>query len=233
VSKKSPFFTGKQFPVEVCDQLRHHVGKHKALKAKRDAAFEDRDAAVAELNEQRKPHSEEALELKERHSDAVLTIDQLSASMKWHQNQIRELIENPDQTTFKFMLDMEDADGGGEGKKKPKPEPDRSTAVFPAQTPDPKPAKKKSNDPVVPDGEHQHMLAAVAELDLRDDLKSKLVRAELGTVGAVHLFLENKGDLCERANVTPAAAEAIAKAVAIWTKKHNRAELEQSREAQR
>ena len=77
------------------------------------------------------------------------------------------------------------------------------------------------------------MLAAVAELDLRDDLKSKLVRAELGTVGAVHLFLENKGDLCERANVTPAAAEAIAKAVAIWTKKHNRAELEQSREAQR
>lgn len=227
--RRSPYFTGKPFTVEVCDQLRHHVGTRTALDSKRRNAFDDRDAAVAEMNEASNRNAD-MTEFQVRHSAAVLEIANLDAQVKWHSNRIKQLIEDPDQTEFTFMLDMSE-DQDAVAPKAPKPAEDKTKALFTAQTPDPKPAKgKKAPEPKVPEGEHQHMLAAVKELDLRDDLKGKLVKASLGTVGAVSMFIEGKGDLCERANVTPAAAEAITKAVMVWIKKHTRAELEQSRE---
>lgn len=227
--KKSPHFTGKPFPVQICDQLRHHVAERQAKEAKRLSAFEDRDAALAELE-----NDSNDVEAKTMHSDAVRRIAQLDAAVKWHGNQIKQLIEDPDQESFEFMMDMSEDEDRVTGKPAAKPAEDKTKAMFPVQTPDPRPAKgKKSNEPAVAEGVHQHMLASVNELDLRDDLKAKLIKGELSTVGAVQMFIEGKGDLCERANVTPAASAAITSAVGTWIKKHTRAELEQSREGAR
>ena len=51
--KRSKFDKPDPFMLEVCNAIRHHVGSRVELESKRKAAFENRDAALAEINDVR------------------------------------------------------------------------------------------------------------------------------------------------------------------------------------
>lgn len=51
--KRSKFDKPDPFMLEVCNAIRHHVGSRIELESKRKAAFENRDAALAEINDVR------------------------------------------------------------------------------------------------------------------------------------------------------------------------------------
>lgn len=105
MAKKSKHMSGQAFSIAVCDAIRHHVGEVKALESKRSNAFDDRDAAIEELGEM-EGESDEAHELKCRHSDAIVLIDALSSRIKWHRGQIEDLVEKADEPSLDFMYEM-------------------------------------------------------------------------------------------------------------------------------
>ena len=119
---KSKHFKGKSFSVQVCDAIRHHVCERISLESKRKNAFEDRDAALELKHEIRDASSREYLEACRTHSDAIAMIDSLNASIKWHRNQIDELVTKADEPELDFMYDP------------PEPDEDRQLELKPADT---------------------------------------------------------------------------------------------------
>ncbi|MGH7243641.1 MAG: hypothetical protein ACREJD_09515 [Phycisphaerales bacterium] len=217
MSKKSKFFTGKPFSVEVCDAIRHHLGSRGVCQANRKKAFEDREAALAELDELENEHGPDALKLKERHSDAVVQIDRLDTMIKFHNNQVEEAVEKADEPEFAFMYDVSDV-----------PPPKPKTTKKPAG------GKDTSNgapvpDATQPDGWNQHLMASVNELDLRDDIKAKIVKAKFTTIGELHKFIETEEDLGTKLNAEEKDVKIVLRTVHKYVKDHTRADLETMR----
>lgn len=226
--KKSKHATGKAFSPEVSDAIRHHYGEIDALMSQRSNAFDDRDAALEELAEFDDKHSPEALKLKERHSDAVVLIDGLSKRIRWHENQARETARKADSPEFEFMYDMP-------------PDPPRKKGEDPEQQTlgelDQRPVGRVRGREVKliqPDGENQHLAAAVGELDIREQLVNKLVSAGLTTVGAVVKVMEKSADETAElqafigdagGKINGPDTKAIAAAVEKYRKKHRKAAM--------
>lgn len=201
--KKSKHSTGNPFAVEVCDMIRHHIGERRALDSRRKGAFEDRDAALAELAELTDKESPEAMKLKSQHSDAIVQIDDLNSRIKWHNKQLDELVEKADEPGFDFMYD---------------PEPTPTV---------PKGRNKSGSGPAVPEadapgfeGVDEHLKAHVNELDCREDLKGKLVAAGLTTIGAVVAVLDGVGDIRDEVELNENQAAEVKRAVKAYRKKH-------------
>jgi hypothetical protein len=178
--KDNKWATGKPFSVEICDTLRFHVGAREVAENNRKNAFADRDAALDEIAELKDPKSPEYVQAKCNHSDAILRIDSLSNEIKWHNTQIGEIVASADKPQqLELSLEVPEAkprkkDDGqlelGEGEKKPKP------------VGRPGPVRPDQPDPALAEGEDQHLAASVKELDCREDIKGKLIKAGLDTV---------------------------------------------------
>lgn len=221
-AKKSKHMTGKAFTVEVCDAVRHHVGCRKVLESNRKKAFEDRDAAIAELNELKDKHSSEALKIKERHSDAIIQIDDLSTRIKFHSNQVDELVEKADEPEFEFMYDFEDTQ-----------EKDDDRPVGKPGTP--KPVKGGKGEPVPeteqPQGYNQHLTASVNELGLNDSAKQKVIDAGFVTINALHQFIESGKSLSDKLNAGENVVSSVKRAVKTFLKEHTAADMKATKES--
>jgi hypothetical protein len=200
--------TGKPFTVEVCDAIRHHIGSRKALESKRKAAFEDRDAAIAELGELSNKESPEATKAKARHSDAVIQIEDLNDRIKWHRNQIDELVDNADEPGFDFLYEPED-------------EPETKVTKGKNDKPGKSGPTKPEADAGVFEGVDQQLAASVNELDMRENLKGLLINAGLTTIGAVVKEIDDpKQSLEDIKGIGENTAAEIVKAVKAYRKKH-------------
>lgn len=219
MAKKSKHMTGKPFTTEVCDAIRHHVGERKALESKRKNAFEDRDAALAEKAEIDDHDSEEYFEACRRHSDAIASIDSLSSQIKWHHNQVDELIEKADEPAFPFVYEPP----AEPAKKDPRQLKlaDAGKDTRPVGRPG-KP-KPEAPDPSKGDGVDEHLAADVKELDLPEYVIGKLVKAGLTTVGRVVAVIDGGKDLAGEANISDDQATATSVAIAKYRKKHRKA----------
>ncbi len=225
MAKKSKHMTGKAFSVEVCDAIRHHIGERKALESKRVNAFEDRDAALEEKHEIDDHDSDEYLEACKRHSDSIAAIDGLSASIKWHRNQIDDLVDTADEPQLDFMYDppaeAPHAKGGPKQLRLAGEEAETRPVGRPGR---PRP---EAPDPSKGDGVDEHLNASVAELDCRENVKGKLTAAGLTTVGRVVAVLEDdKQDIRDVLNVGETIASEVKKAVKQYRDKHRRAARE-------
>lgn len=230
MTKKSRHMTAKAFSVDVCDAIRHHIGERKALESKRANAFEDRDAALEEKHEIDDHDSDEYLEACKRHSDAIASIDGLSSSIKWHRNQIDDLVEKADEPQLEFMYDppaeaphakggptqlrlAHDGDDGSDAKTRPVGRPGKP--------------KLEAPDPSKGDGVDEHMHAAVAELDCRENIKGRLTAAGLTTVGRVVAVLDDaEQDIRDVLNSGENIAAELKKAVKSYRSKHRKAARE-------
>lgn len=221
-AKKSKHMTGKAFTIDVCDAVRHHVGCRKVLESNRKKAFEDRDAAIAELNDLKDKHSPEALKIKERHSDAIIQIDDLSTRIKFHSNQVDELVEKADEPEFEFMYDLEDTLEKEDDRPVGKPGT-------------PKPVKGKKGEPVPeaeqPEGYNQHLTASVNELGCNDSAKQKLIDGGFVTIGQLHKFIEDGKNLRDKINAGENVESAIKRALKVYLKEHTAADMKATKEA--
>lgn len=225
--KMSKHMTAKPFPVEVCDAIRHHIGERKALESKRVNAFEDRDAALEEKHEIDDHDSDEYLEACKRHSDAIASIDGLSSSIKWHRNQIDDLVEKADEPQLEFMYDppAEETHAKG-GPKQLRLAPHEGSDAETRPVGRPGKPRPEAPDPSKGDGVDEHLNASVNELDIRENLKSRLVGAGLTTVGRVASAIEDKAkDLRDILNCGENIASEIKKAVKQYRTTHRKAAL--------
>lgn len=216
---KSKYATNKPFTVEVCDAIRHHIGSRTALESKRKTAFEDRDAAVEELGRIKDESSPDLAKAKMRHSDAVVLIEQLSARIKWHSNQVAEIVEKADEPGFEFMYDMpaEKHDDRPVGEKK-NGKPAVKPAIAGGETP--------------PEGVDEHLAASVNELDCRENLKGKLVDAGFKTIKDLADFIDSdKQPLGSVVEVGENGISEIKKALKAYRTKHRAAMREAEAEA--
>lgn len=224
MSKKSKHMTGKAFSVEVCDAIRHHIGERKALESKRVNAFEDRDAALEAKRDIDDHDCGEYLEACKRHSDAIAAIDGLSASIKWHRNQIDDLVDKADEPQLDFMYHPPAEDHKPKQLKLAGEQPETLPVGRVGKPGKPRP---EAPDPSKGDGVDEHLNASVQELDCREDLKAKLTAAGLTTVGRVIAAIEDKEkDLRDVINVGENLASAIKKAVKAYRAKHRKAARE-------
>lgn len=205
----SPFFKGKPFSVAVSDAIRHHVGMKNSLESKRDIAFDDRDAAIDALNGMQDLHSPEALEEKAKHSDAMLLIDQLGTKIKWHNNQITKCTQQADaeQLALEYEMPVE-----------PPPAADADQMKFDQ---DERPIGKPLKDqPEVPEGVDQQLAASVNELDIRDDIKAKLIKQNCTTIKALTVLVDSDADLNDIFGFSDAVVKLVKKSLASYRKKH-------------
>lgn len=228
MTKQSKHMTGKPFTAEVCDAIRHHVGCRIALESKRSNAFDDRDAAKAELEELKNKESPEALKVKGRYADACIQIDDLSTRVKFHSNQVDELVEKADAPSFEFMYEISDLE---------KREADDDRPVGKPGTPKPKKGGKAGGgggEPVPeaaqPEGFNQHLTASVNELEVNDRVKEKLVDAEFVTIGQLYAFIEDGKNLTHKLNAGENVVSAVKRALKDYVKKHTKADLEATRD---
>lgn len=222
MAKKSKHMSGTAFSIAVCDAIRHHVGEVKSLESKRSNAFDDRDAAIEELGEM-EGDSDEAHELKCRHSDAIVLIDALSARIKWHRGQIEDLVEKADEPSLDFMYEMPEEPP----KKDPKQGELKDVAKDTRPVGRPGKPKPEAPDPSKGDGVDEHLSASVNELDCRENVKGKLIEAGLTTIGRVAAILDDeKQDLRDLLNCGENIASEIKKAVKQYRTKHRRAARE-------
>jgi hypothetical protein len=242
-SKKSKHSKDEAFSLDVSNAIRHHTGERKALESKRVIAFEDRDAALEEKNELDDKGSDAYLEACRRHSDAIGEIDRLSSQIKWHRNQIDELVEKADEPQLDFMYEppvepvkkdprqMKLGDGLGQGEKK--------ADTRPVGRPGPvKPAAPSPEMGVA--GVDEHLQASVNELDIREDLKGLLIKSHMPTVNVVVGWMEKSNGTnpvgTEAENLASGCdgidlkgAKAICKAVKAFRAAHRNAILEKER----
>lgn len=214
---KRKHMTGKPFSVEVCDAIRFHIGEGKSLESKRKNAFEDRNAALEEKIGLEDPDSPEYLAACKRHSDAVALIDSLDAQIKWHKNQVTELVEEADNPQLALEFDP----------PAPKPKSDPKQLKL-EEAKDTRPVGRKPAAPEAPvaEGVDQHLAASVNELDLREDLKGKLIAAGFETIAQLCVVVDSDQDLAEKVDVTPAAAKSIEKSLKAYRKAHRSADAE-------
>lgn len=221
MTKKSKHMTGKAFPVEICDAIRHHQGEITALESRRKNAFEDRDAAVAEKNGLRNRDGKEYLEASRRHSDAVVLIQTLDDEIKWHRGQLREVIEDVDNPQLEITFDPPPA--------APKEDAGQMTIGDVGTRPVGRPGKTRPEapDPSKGDGVDEHLAASVNELDCRENLKGKLIEAGLTTVGRVVAAIEDRDkDLRDVLDCGENIASEIKKAVKVFRTRHRTAAME-------
>lgn len=223
MAKKSKHMTGTAFAVEVSDAIRHHIGCRKALESKRQNAFDDRDNALAELADFEDKHSPEAKDAKEKHSDAVVLIDDLNKRIKWHSNQVDETIEHADEPSFEFMYEPSPEDLVPKKKAQMEfGEGEKASDTKPIGKPGP--VKPEQPDPDMGDGVDEHLKASVNELDLSEAVIKKLATAGLTKVGHITKILDSKdGDLAKEAKLTDLQEREVQKVVKTFRKFHRQA----------
>mgnify|MGYP006921293161 CR=1 FL=1 len=249
MARKSKYMTGKPFTPEVSDAIRHHVGVGRELENARKDAFEDRNAAVEEINEIADEDSDEAHEARTRHSKAIIQIDSLTERIAWHNKQVKQFVEKADEPELDFMYDMP-PDAKAEAKKKADAEQMKlgdgkpvGGRGLPAAGPGSpahergvgKPGKKPaaSADASRGDGHNEHFKVHVNELDMQERLIGLCV-----TAGIVHVidFIELMNecptvpDICVRTNWDAKDVKAIVAAVEKFRKKHRKAAAEVEKE---
>jgi len=247
MARKSKYMTGVPFTAEVSDAIRHHVGAGRELENARKDAFEDRNAAVEEINDIADEDSDEAHEARTRHSKAIIQIDSLTERIAWHNKQVKQFVEKADEPELDFMYDMP-PDAKAESKKKAEAEqmklggqrddrPVGGSNLPKTQAGAPahergvgKPGKKPR--PAAPDasmgeGHNEHFNVSVNELDCREDIKGKLILVGLNTVADVVRAAEKSADpvaeLEHLAVLTDAAAKNLWKSVTKFRSEHRKA----------
>lgn len=212
--KKSKFATGKPFAVEVADAMRHHVGTRKVLENNRKNAFEDRDAALAELASLKDKHSPDALKVKERHSDAVCQIEDLSKRIKFHSNQLDDLVENADAPELEFMYDMPDEPAIKEDKDQQQFKGVGRPGKKPAAAPDPGQGT----------GVDEHLRVSINELDIAENVRGKILKAGYEQVIQVVMLLDqNSVDHRRVLDLNENQYSALKKSIEAFRAKHTKA----------
>lgn len=227
MAKKSKHMTGSAFTVEVSDAIRHHIGCRKALESKRANAFDDRDNALAELADFEDKHCSEAKDVKEQHSDAVVLIEDLTKRIKWHGNQVDEIIEHADEPSFEFMYEPSPEDLAPPKKKAQLEfgEGEKASDTKPIGRPGP--VKPEQPDPDMGDGVDEHMKASINDLDLDKRTVEKLAAKGMTKVGHLVKVLDSKdGDLAKEADLTDLQERTVAKAVKLFRKAQRQAARE-------
>lgn len=220
-AKKDPF------TLDVSNLIRHHQGEIKARESQRSGAFEDRDAALAEL-EDLKADSPEAREAKIKHSDAERKLETLSALVKWHRKQLAEAIEKADEGQFDFMYNIDEDEDAQLTLHKPKK---AEKPAAPAEEPKPKkPVGRvpKADADAAIDGLNEHLKASVTELEVNDRIKNKLVAAGFNTmrdIAEVFFAHEGKDAFVEKFNANQNDTAASIRAINAWFTAQKKAEL--------
>jgi hypothetical protein len=222
--KDNKWATGKPFSIEICDTLRFHVGAREVAENNRKNAFADRDAALDEIAELKDPKSPEYIQAKCNHSDAILRIDSLNNEIKWHNTQIGDIVGNADKPQqLELSLEVPEPkprkkDDGqlelGEGEKQTKP------------VGRPGPVRPEQPDPSLADGEDQHLAASVHELDVREDIKGKLIDAGLTKIAHLAKICDGPDAVHEmgsKANCDVTVAMALIASVKSYRSKHRKA----------
>lgn len=91
--------SAEPFPPRVNRDLRFLVAERKRLKSEREDKFEERDGLLAQIDELKGAgdgDTEEAKDLKAKHSDTVTAIEEFKARINWCNQEIGRLIENAD-----------------------------------------------------------------------------------------------------------------------------------------
>lgn len=216
---KSKYMTGKPFDTKVCDAIRHHVGERLVLESRRSKAFEDRDAAMAEIAELESHESREYTDLCRRHSEAVVAIDTLGKSIKWHSNQVDDLVEQADEPQLDFMYEPPD------GPQRKEPGQLRLASEKGEERPVGRP-RQEAPAPPAADGVDEHLNASVNELDCRENVKGKLIDAGLTTIRRVAAVIDDEAsDIRDVLNCGESIAAEIKKAVRLYRTRHRRAAM--------
>lgn len=225
---KSKHMLGRPFSVDVCDNIRHHQGEINKYESKRKNAFGDRDAALADKRGLRNKSSVEYAQACQRHSDAVVSIIDLSAQIKWHREQLKDVVADADNSQLALEYEPPEpkvpapkAEKPAKGEKSPKPEKkadEKPAALKLAGGTDSRPVGRRPRSetpaPLAGEGVNEHLSASVNELDCREDLKSKLIKSGLTTVAEVIQKAEKSADpVAELQAVTELADTAVR---AIW-----------------
>lgn len=173
----SKHFKGTAFPVAVCDAIRHHVAEGAVLQVERGEAFNRRDEAIERKKGLKDRDSKEYMAACRDHSEAEDDIKSLDMSIKFHQDEIKRVVKRADDAQLELKLEppqpeidqlplnADDPTAGGK-KRKPRDEP----AIDPAK---PVGRVKKEVDPLE---------RPLGDLDLRQDLRSKLAETTFKTV---------------------------------------------------
>lgn len=102
----------------------------------------------------------------------------------------------------------------------PKPKDDRPVGVKPEEP--------------VPVGENQHLASSINELDVREDIKGKLIAAGVTTMAGLFARLEHDDisgtGISELANITPELAKSVVAAAKKWQKAQRKAAIEVEKE---
>jgi len=219
---KSKHHTGKCFTVMVSDAIRHHIGERKSVESKRKIAHEDRDAAVSALRDYNDLNSPEAIAAKGTHSDAIIAIDSLSALLKWHSNQIADLVERADDPALDFMYLPPDPPAPKQSllnETRPVGRPGLVTPDLP--------------DLAKGDGIDEHLNVSVNELDLRESIKGKLIQNGVKTIGALAMIIDGGGSIENDVKLGDKDAAAVTAAVGKYRKAHRQAMREAEKEKEK
>lgn len=216
---KNKFASSTSFSLAVCNRIRWCIGQKAEALAARKTAFENRDSLRSELGEvmkrrlQGQASETDLLEAKAAAFDAEREIESLELAIKFYNNTITETVQKADSPELDGMMDE---------------------MPLPLAAPEPKPKaspKPRVEAPPHAEGVNEHMDAAVAELDLPELQKGRLVKGGFETVGALARFVDEKGDIRARLEIGENQARQILVALDTFRNRHRKAIVQAEREA--
>lgn len=134
----------KRFSITVSNRLRNLNAKLKRAQAERSKLFGERDAILAELDEEDEGGG--AVALKAKHSDVVLEIERKRKLIAWYGDQISETVDNADKPGLFDDEDPEPDPSLFEHKKPKKSEEEDDDDERPVGEPD-APGQLKIGEP--------------------------------------------------------------------------------------
>jgi hypothetical protein len=216
---KNKFASSTPFSLAVCNRIRWCIGQKAEAVSARKTAFENRDSLRSELAEvmkrrlQNQASETDLLEAKAGAFDAEREIESLELAIKFYNNTITETVQKADTPELDGMMDE---------------------MPLPLAAPEPKPkapAKPRVEGPAHAEGVNEHLDAAVAELDLPELQKGRLVKGGFETIGALAKFVDEKGNIRDRLEIGENQAGQILKALAAFRSRHRSAIVQVEREA--
>lgn len=224
----------KPFPAVTCERIRRLLAERAKSEEERREMFEARDKSREDLAaltraqlDGAKASPQKQQQIEADYGRCILEIDRLAKTIKWCNNEISAAVKNADKPglfddadvkvpDFRNPESEEPEDGDGEGAPK-------KTETRPVGRPGKKPP---ATEPALPDGEDQHLNASVNELDLREDLKGKLLAAGIEKVGTLQECVIGGKDIQVIVSVSEKDEKLIAAACVKFIKAHRKAKAE-------
>lgn len=212
----------KQFDGKVCEKIRNLLAAKKRAVAKRDNLFAQRDDIKGQIDACTGGEKEKKNRLLAEYGETVIEIDRYRRAITRFDGELDECVEAADANDERLFSEVSvDVSEYLQGQVRVDPRNAGKPVGGPSASEPPKRLRLAQPEP--PTGVDEHLKASVAELDMRDDLKTACVNAGRGHINGLVVIIDGPDELASMQttlNVTEKDAKAIIRAVKAYRSAH-------------